>query len=131
MTTAVTAPLERQFGEMPGLTQMSSISSAGASVTTLQFALDMSLDVAEQEVQAAINAATEPASGRSARPAGLRQGQPRQRPGPDACGDVEDAAADPGRGSGGRPHRPEDLAGLRRRTGVDRRRPAAGAEGPD
>ena len=58
MTTAVTAPLERQFGEMPGLTQMSSISSAGSSVITLQFALDLSLDVAEQEVQAAINAAT-------------------------------------------------------------------------
>ena len=58
MTTAVTAPLERQFGEMPGLDQMSSISSAGASVTTLQFELDLPLDVAEQEVQAAINAAT-------------------------------------------------------------------------
>src|SRR6201996_5508915 len=58
MTTAVTAPLERQFGEMPGLGQMSSISSAGASVITLQFALDLSLDVAEQQVQAAINAAT-------------------------------------------------------------------------
>jgi multidrug efflux pump len=58
MTTAVTAPLERQFGEMPGLNQMSSISSAGASVTTLQFDLNLSLDVAEQEVQAAINAAT-------------------------------------------------------------------------
>ena len=57
MTTAVTAPLERQFGEMPGLGQMSSISSAGASVITLQFTLDLSLDVAEQEVQAAINAA--------------------------------------------------------------------------
>jgi multidrug efflux pump len=58
MTTAVTAPLERQFGEMPGLGQMSSISSAGASMITLQFDLDLSLDVAEQEVQAAINAAT-------------------------------------------------------------------------
>ena len=58
MTTAVTAPLERQFGEMPGLNQMSSVSSAGASVTTLQFVLDLPLDVAEQEVQAAINAAT-------------------------------------------------------------------------
>ena len=58
MTTAVTAPLERQFGEMPGLGQMSSSSSAGASVITLQFGLDVSLDVAEQEVQAAINAAT-------------------------------------------------------------------------
>jgi multidrug efflux pump len=57
MTSSVTAPLERQFGQMPGLNQMSSQSSAGASVITLQFALDLSLDVAEQEVQAAINAA--------------------------------------------------------------------------
>ena len=57
MTSSVTAPLERQFGQMPGLNQMSSISSAGASVITLQFSLDLSLDVAEQEVQAAINAA--------------------------------------------------------------------------
>jgi multidrug efflux pump len=56
MTTAVTAPLERQFGEMPGLSQMSSVSSAGSSVITLQFSLSLSLDVAEQEVQAAINA---------------------------------------------------------------------------
>jgi multidrug efflux pump len=58
MTTSVTAPLERQFGEMPGLGQMSSVSSGGASVITLQFTLSLSLDVAEQEVQAAINAAT-------------------------------------------------------------------------
>ena len=57
MTSAVTAPLERQFGQMPSLNQMSSTSSAGASVITLQFGLDLSLDVAEQEVQAAINAA--------------------------------------------------------------------------
>jgi len=57
MTSSVTAPLERQFGEMPGLNQMSSQSSAGASVITLQFSLDLSLDVGEQEVQAAINAA--------------------------------------------------------------------------
>ena len=58
MTSAVTAPLERQFGQMPGLNQMSSTSSGGASVITLQFSLSLSLDVAEQEVQAAINAAT-------------------------------------------------------------------------
>jgi multidrug efflux pump len=58
MTTAVTAPLERQFGEMPGLDQMSSVSSAGASVEILQFGLNITLDVAEQEVQAAVNAAT-------------------------------------------------------------------------
>src|SRR5271165_4338289 len=57
MTSSVTAPLERQFGQMPSLNQMSSQSSAGASVITLQFALNLSLDVAEQEVQAAINAA--------------------------------------------------------------------------
>jgi len=56
MTSSVTAPLERQFGQMPGLKQMSSSSSAGASIVTLQFSLDLSLDVAEQEVQAAINA---------------------------------------------------------------------------
>jgi multidrug efflux pump len=58
MTSNVTAPLERQFGQMPGLAQMSSTSSGGASVVTLRFALDMSMDVAEQQVQAAINAAT-------------------------------------------------------------------------
>ena len=57
MTSSITAPLERQFGQMPGLNQMSSTSSGGASVITLQFSLDLSLDVAEQEVQAAINAA--------------------------------------------------------------------------
>jgi len=56
MTSNVTAPLERQLGQMPGLAQMSSTSSGGASVITLRFALDMSMDVAEQQVQAAINA---------------------------------------------------------------------------
>src|SRR5690242_17700372 len=55
-TSSITAPLERQFGQMPGLKQMSSTSSGGASVITLQFDLNLSLDVAEQEVQAAINA---------------------------------------------------------------------------
>ena len=57
MTSSVTAPLEVQLGQMPNLNQMSSVSSAGASVITLQFGLTISLDVAEQEVQAAINAA--------------------------------------------------------------------------
>ena len=56
ITSSVTAPLERQFGQMPGLRQMSSTSSGGASVITLQFNLELALDVAEQEVQAAINA---------------------------------------------------------------------------
>jgi multidrug efflux pump len=57
MTSAITAPLEKQFGQMPGLNQMSSTSSAGASVITLQFNLSLAIDVAEQEVQAAISAA--------------------------------------------------------------------------
>jgi multidrug efflux pump len=57
MTSSVTAPLEVQFGQMPNLTEMTSTSSAGASVITLQFSLNISLDIAEQEVQAAINAA--------------------------------------------------------------------------
>src|SRR5437868_8787607 len=58
MASSVTAPLERQFGQMPGLKQMTSTSSGGSSLITLQFTLDLSLDVAEQEVQASINAAT-------------------------------------------------------------------------
>ena len=58
VASGITAPLERQFGQMPGLSQMTSTSSNGASVITLQFDLTMNLDVAEQEVQAAINAAS-------------------------------------------------------------------------
>src|SRR6201987_3826638 len=57
MTSSVTSPLEVQLGQMPGLNQMSSGSSAGASSITLQFALSLSLDAAEKEVQASINAA--------------------------------------------------------------------------
>src|SRR5881275_3535096 len=55
MASSVTAPLERQFGQVPGLNQMTSTSSYGSSVITLQFGLDLNIDVAEQEVQAAIN----------------------------------------------------------------------------
>src|SRR5262249_19378595 len=56
MASAVTAPLERQFGQLPGLNQMTSASSDGSSIITLQFALDLNIDVAEQGGQAAINA---------------------------------------------------------------------------
>ncbi|MCC7499424.1 MAG: multidrug efflux RND transporter permease subunit [Bryobacterales bacterium] len=58
MTTAVTAPLERQFGQVPGLNEMTSISSYGSSLITLQFDLELNIDVAVQEVQASINAAS-------------------------------------------------------------------------
>ena len=57
MASAVTTPLERQFGQVPGLNQMTSTSSFGGSVITLQFDLNLNIDIAEQEVQAAINAA--------------------------------------------------------------------------
>src|SRR6478672_3915727 len=57
MASSVTAPLERQFGQVPGLTEMTSSSSEGCSVITLQFDLALNIDVAEQEVQASINAA--------------------------------------------------------------------------
>src|SRR6201993_2286668 len=57
MASSVTSPLERQFGQVPGLSQMTSTSSFGSSVITLQFNLEQSIDIAEQEVQAAINAA--------------------------------------------------------------------------
>ena len=65
VTSSITAPLEKQFGQVPGLTQMTSISSFGSSLITLQFSLDLSIDIAEQEVQASINSAT------SLLPAGL------------------------------------------------------------
>ena len=58
VTSSITAPLEKQFGQVPGLTQMTSISSFTSSLITLQFSLDLSIDIAEQEVQAAINAAS-------------------------------------------------------------------------
>src|ERR1041384_2620789 len=57
MTSSVTAPLEKQFGQVPGLTQMTSVSSFGSSIVTLQFSLELNIDIAEQEVQASINAA--------------------------------------------------------------------------
>src|SRR6185369_15217023 len=58
MASSVTAPLERQFGQVPGLTQMTSSSSEGCSIVTLRFALELNIDIAEQQVQAAINAAS-------------------------------------------------------------------------
>jgi multidrug efflux pump len=58
VTSSITAPLEKQFGQVPGLTQMTSVSSFGSSLITLQFSIDLNIDIAEQEVQAAINSAT-------------------------------------------------------------------------
>ena len=93
MTSSITAPLERQFGQMPGLNQMSSTSSGGASVITLQFSLDLTLDVAEQEVQAAINAARHVPADRPAGAADLQQGQSGRRADPHAGAHLAHAAA--------------------------------------
>ena len=131
MTSSVTAPLEVQFGQMPSLNQMFSTSSAGASVITLQFSLDLSLDIAEQEVQAAINAAGNLL--------------PSDLPAPPIYAKVNPADApiltlaltsktlpltqveDIGRHAAGA----EDLAAAGRRPGQHQRRPAAGGAGAD
>ena len=112
MTSSVTAPLEKQFGQMPGLNQMSSMSSAGASVITLQFALSLSLDVAEQEVQAAINACGQSAAIQPSRAADLCQGQSGRCAGPDVGDQFQVDAAHRGRGPRRHPHRAENLAAL-------------------
>ena len=93
MASSVTAPLERQFGQVPGLKQMTSTSSFGSSVITLQFSLDLNIDIAEQEVQAAINASGTYPAARSPESADLQQDQSRRRADPDAGPDLEDDAA--------------------------------------
>ena len=118
MAATVTAPLERQFGQMADLNRMSSISSGGSSVITLQFNLDLSLDVAEQEVQAAINAASSLLPTDLPAPPDLRQGEPGRRAGPDPGADLQDPAAAPGGGLGGPSARPEDLPGHGRGPGL-------------
>ena len=94
MATTVTAPLEVQLGEIPGLQQMVSYSSEGASVITLQFDLSLNLDIAEQNVQQAINAANSFLPSRPARAADLRQGQSGRPADPHARGHVEVDVAD-------------------------------------
>ena len=125
MASAVTAPLEKQFGQVPGLTQMTSISSFGSSLVTLQFGLDLSIDIAEQEVQAAINS-----SGTYL---------PRDLPNPPIYSKTNPADAPiltlaltsntlplpAGGGAGGYPTGAEDFAATRRRPGQHQRRTAA------
>ena len=130
MTSSITAPLERQFGQMPGLNQMSSTSSGGASVITLQFSLDLTLDVAEQEVQAAINAAANLLPTDLPTPPIYSKVNPADAPILTLAVTSHDAAA--AEGAGPRRHAPraEDLAAPRRRPGQHRRRPAAGGAHP-
>ena len=124
MTSAVTAPLERQFGQMSGLKQMSSQSSGGASVITLQFQLTLPLDVAEQEVQAAINAATNLLPSDLPNPPVYSKVNPAANH--DARCHLNRHADDPGGRYGGNPRRAKNLADFRRRPGDAFRRPASG-----
>ena len=93
MASSVTAPLERQFGQVPGLSQMTSSSSLGSSIITLQFDLGQNIDIAEQEVQAAINAAGTYPAGGPAESSDLQQGESRRRADSDAGADFEHHAA--------------------------------------
>ena len=114
MTSAITAPLERQFGQVPGLKQMTSTSSGGSSVITLQFGLDLNIDVAEQEVQAAINAASTFLPRDLPNPPIYSKINPADAPILTLALDLEDVAAVERGGSGRYAPGAEDLAAARR-----------------
>ena len=126
MTSSVTAPLEVQFGQMPGLNQMSSTSSGGASVITLQFGLDLSLDIAEQEVQAAINAAGNLLPSDLPAPPIYAKVNPADAPILTLGDHLQDPAADAAGGPGRYAPGAEDLPGAGRGAGQRQRRPAPG-----
>ena len=125
VASAVTAPLERQFGQVAGLSQMTSTSAGGVSVIVMQFQLSLNIDVAEQEVQAAINAGQSYLPANLPDAADLQQVESGGRAGADAGVDVERNGAIAGRGSGGYAPGAEDLADLRRGAGEHFRRPEA------
>ena len=130
MASSVTAPLERQFGQVPGLSQMTSTSSLGSSIITLQFNLNENIDVEEQQVQAAINAATTYLPARSAESADLQQGEPGRFSDHHAGPDFGHVAAFESRRPGGHRAGPENFAASRRRPGFDQRRTEAGGADP-
>ncbi len=117
MASGITAPLERQLGQMAGLSQMYSTSASGSSIITLKFSLDLSLDVAEQEVQAAINAADSLLPNDLPNPPTYKKVNPADSRRADAGRDLRIAAADQSAGSGEHPRGAEIVANLRRRHG--------------
>ena len=88
MASAVATPLERQFGRIAGITEMTSTSQLGSTNITLQFDLNRNIDAAARDVQAAINAAARPAAGQPAQQPDLPQGQSRRRAHPDSGADL-------------------------------------------
>ena len=125
MASAVTAPLERQFGQVPGLNQMTSTSSDGSSIIILQFALNLNIDVAEQEVQAAINAAQTYLPADLPSPPIYSKTNPADTPDSDARADFEHDSALAGRGSGRHAARAKNFAAARRWAGQHQRRTEA------
>ncbi|MGC4089145.1 MAG: efflux RND transporter permease subunit [Polyangiaceae bacterium] len=130
MASSVTAPLERQFGQVPGLTQMTSTSSEGCSVITLRFNLELDIDIAGQQVQAAINAATNFLPTRFAESADLYEDQPGGRADSHAGVIVQDIAAVQSGRSCRYAFRPENLAAFRRRARQHQRRSETGRAHP-
>ena len=129
MASSVTAPLERQFGQVPGLKQMTSTSSFGSSVITLQFVLDLNIDVAEQEVQAAINAASTYLPADLPNPPIYSKTNPADAPILTLALTSTTLPLTAGGGSGGHAAGAEDLAAARRGTGQHQRRAEAGRAG--
>ena len=130
MSSAVTAPLERQFGQIPGLTQMTSTSSDGSSAIVLQFSLRLNIDVAEQEVQAAINAAQSYLPTDLPVPPVYSKSNPADAPVLTLALTSKTLPALQGRGPGGLSAGPEDLAAQWSRARYDRRRPEARSPHP-
>ncbi len=130
MASSVTAPLERQFGQVPGLNQMTSTSSQGSSVITLQFMLDLNIDVAEQEVQAAINAAGTYLPRDLPNPPIYSKTNPADTPILTLALTSKIAAAVEGGGLRRHAAGAEDLAVAGRRPGEHQRRPEAGGADP-
>ena len=126
MASSVTAPLERQFGQIPGLSQMTSTSSGGGSVITLQFSLAESIDVAQQDVQAAINAAYSYLPKDLPNPPVYSKVNPADAPIMTLALTSDTLPLSQGGGSGGHGARAEDLAAFGRGVGVDQRRTEAG-----
>ena len=125
--SSITAPLERQFGELPGLSQMTSSSSFGASVITLQFNLEENIDVAEQEVQAAINSAQTYLPADLPTPPIYSKVNPADAPILTLAMTSDSMPLAPGRRPGGHDLRAKDFAVAGRWTGQHQRRTEAGS----
>ena len=126
MASSVTSPLERQFGQVPGLSQMTSTSSFGSSVITLQFGLDQNIDVEEQQVQAAINSGSTYLPTDLPNPPIYNKVNPADAPILTLGADFRFAASVESRRSRGYFAGAENFATARRWTGFDQRRPEAG-----